>query len=1123
MLQVRIDMARYCWDVLVLTCKTKQFAAAAQSQLDQKKMQGLLPENLVTFCIEDPQEGIGSGGATLNALLIVTEHLSAKSGFTVVTSDVLKNARILLMHTGRYFSYGPCSRSFVCLPLSPETGESECLITNFDVLYHVVTTQLSEGSPAGLWVCSCDMLLSFPKDFKLNWTSIAVGDGIIGISVPATPDYATHHGAYVLDNDFAVQDLIFQGSHDILSKFADANNTIPLVSGVVYFSVFATERLLTTHVTPPLDACTYLGIDSGMEPVCISLYFDILLATALNVEEKEFVNGNRSGAFGRQASLTGNQKQFMMNARSVLWRQFNDLKFKVVLIKSGTHCYLDMQKSPIEYCNSIRKFCPTFPGYCFNSQVHSYVDEEADVSSSAILINSIVEKNVRVGKHSFIVNSFLTSDMVIGNNCFVYGLDETSSKKLSTGIIPNSSFVMGISVQHQKSSIKRMFVCLRSDVSAVGKEMYLESDENSIEGVLLQSQLQYGNMIDRAVQNSEMLPMSYHNVLLSSSQSRCNKNTLFMAKIFPTYHLRFDVDISHSMQLLHGSTDEVDNNSWHDYLRSSFCELLESVDTCSEFRFQQSLYFAVACRRIRRILSTNLNTSLLPLFKMFVLCQEHKLVLDLLDQLAIQAVDKESQIDRRPDISARAFACIADVFGFMAGSSGGLRSGPAANKQWKQALHLLHCGDIVQGVAKLAEVRQNWLQHPDQLIRAARHYEGAEQILIQHAVKSASLFIHPSPSTMMSKGVWYIAECPARIDIAGGWTDTPPVCYEYGGAVVNFAVKLNGKRPIGARIRKLDKPVIRLTLVGENVSDTQCIECTYLDHLLDYSTPQAPGALLKACIILSRIVSVTSDLSLKEQLFDKLKGGFELQTWSKLPRGSGLGTSSILAGAILRVLYAANGLILDQDSLLHAVLIVEQMLTTGGGWQDQVGGIVGGFKVGRSAATLPLQITTELLVISDAFFEVFSNHLKLIYTGKTRLARNLLQTVIRNWYTKRPGILKTCKELKETAEQCALSVKSENLAQIGSHMNDYWEQKKCIASGCEPDSCGRMMDKLRPYTLGMLLGGAGGGGFMYVLTKEPLSNEFIATLLQDVDGAQDAIVYDAEIDRIGMVCYTKNI
>lgn len=33
--------------------------------------------------LEDPKGGVGSGGATLNALLVVTEHLSAKAGFRV--------------------------------------------------------------------------------------------------------------------------------------------------------------------------------------------------------------------------------------------------------------------------------------------------------------------------------------------------------------------------------------------------------------------------------------------------------------------------------------------------------------------------------------------------------------------------------------------------------------------------------------------------------------------------------------------------------------------------------------------------------------------------------------------------------------------------------------------------------------------------------------------------------------------------------------------------------------------------------------------------------------------------------------------------------------------------------
>ncbi len=47
---------------------------------------------------EDPKEMIGSGGATLNALLSVTEFLSGLSGNTVATAEALANTRILVMH-----------------------------------------------------------------------------------------------------------------------------------------------------------------------------------------------------------------------------------------------------------------------------------------------------------------------------------------------------------------------------------------------------------------------------------------------------------------------------------------------------------------------------------------------------------------------------------------------------------------------------------------------------------------------------------------------------------------------------------------------------------------------------------------------------------------------------------------------------------------------------------------------------------------------------------------------------------------------------------------------------------------------------------------------------------------
>src|SRR5437660_1348802 len=56
--------------------------------------------------------------------------------------------------------------------------------------------------------------------------------------------------------------------------------------------------------------------------------------------------------------------------------------------------------------------------------------------------------------------------------------------------------------------------------------------------------------------------------------------------------------------------------------------------------------------------------------------------------------------------------------------------------------------------------------------------------------------------------VW--ARSPVRLDLAGGWTDTPPYCLEYGGRVVNLAVDLNGQPPIQVFVRPSKNPEIVL-------------------------------------------------------------------------------------------------------------------------------------------------------------------------------------------------------------------------------------------------------------------------------------------------------------------------
>ncbi|MEX2442647.1 MAG: hypothetical protein WD492_03515 [Alkalispirochaeta sp.] len=63
-------------------------------------------------------------------------------------------------------------------------------------------------------------------------------------------------------------------------------------------------------------------------------------------------------------------------------------------------------------------------------------------------------------------------------------------------------------------------------------------------------------------------------------------------------------------------------------------------------------------------------------------------------------------------------------------------------------------------------------------------------------------------------------------------------------------------------------------------------------------------------------------------------------------QGSGLGTSSILGAVLLAALERFFGVFderhINTGELYRQVLQMEQMLTTGGGWQDQIGGVAGG-------------------------------------------------------------------------------------------------------------------------------------------------------------------------------------
>lgn len=70
-----------------------------------------------------------------------------------------------------------------------------------------------------------------------------------------------------------------------------------------------------------------------------------------------------------------------------------------------------------------------------------------------------------------------------------------------------------------------------------------------------------------------------------------------------------------------------------------------------------------------------------------------------------------------------------------------------------------------------------------------------------------------------------------------------------------------------------------------------------------------------------------------------------------------------------------------------------------------------------------------------------------------------------------------------------------SLPLLGQCLTLYWEQKKLMAPGCEPLAVRRIMDVLAPHVYGQSLAGAGGGGFLYLLTKEPKQKKALEAVL----------------------------
>lgn len=381
------------------------------------------------------------------------------------------------------------------------------------------------------------------------------------------------------------------------------------------------------------------------------------------------------------------------------------------------------------------------------------------------------------------------------------------------------------------------------------------------------------------------------------------------------------------------------------------------------------------------------------------------------------------------------------------------------------------------------------LNHEDYMAEETRAFSLLRRGLVENVLSQKQ---NPHKDVYSDQIVW--ARSPVRIDLAGGWTDTPPFCLTDGGNVVNIAIELNGQPPLQAFVKPCRSAKIILRSIDLGATE----EVTTYEELADFTKVGSPFSIPKAALVLAGFhpeFSAGHFRTLEEQL-QAFGSGLEVTLLSAVPAGSGLGTSSVLSGTVLGALSDFCGLAWDKAGICDRTLVLEQLLTTGGGWQDQYGGILPGVKLLQSEPGFDqhplIRWLPEALFVNPEYRDC---HL-LYYTGITRTAKNILSEIVRGMFLNSTESLEILQGMKAHALDYFEAVQREDFEQMGRLTLKTWEQNKRLDAGTEPVVVRQIIDKISDLCLGYKLPGAGGGGFLYMVAKDPSAAARIKLILK---------------------------
>ena len=302
--------------------------------------------------------------------------------------------------------------------------------------------------------------------------------------------------------------------------------------------------------------------------------------------------------------------------------------------------------------------------------------------------------------------------------------------------------------------------------------------------------------------------------------------------------------------------------------------------------------------------------------------------------------------------------------------------------------------------------------------------------------------------------------------------------------VVNIALNLNGQPPIQAFARVIGEPKIVLRSIDRGSH----AEITTLDDLVapphlgdDFGIPRMA---LRLAGFDPRFSGAGGGSDLRRFLESTFGGGIELAILAAIPKGSGLGTSSIIAANALGTISSLCGLGWTFDDIFARTLSLEQMLTSGGGWQDQVGGVAGGVKSIESGPGIAQRLTLRWLpqkMLEDA---IADRRLSVYYTGITRVAHDILGEIVQNIFLNDPHCISCIDEIALNADFAVDALQRQDWGSLCESIRRSWALNRRLDSGTNPPAVQDILARAAPWISAAKLAGAGGGGYLLMLSPD---------------------------------------